>query len=83
MTHQVYIDQVLEPIVKPWLERGDNFVLEEDNDSGHGTSARNIVCTWKEQNGLESYFNCARSPDLSIIESTWQAPKQHLRKYPH
>ncbi len=36
MTHKVYIDSILDPVVKPWLERGDDFVLEEDGDSGHG-----------------------------------------------
>ena len=40
MTHQVYIDAILDPVVKPWLERGDDFVLEEDGDSGHGTGKR-------------------------------------------
>jgi hypothetical protein len=51
MSHQVYRDQILEPIVKPWLERGDKFVLEEDNDSGHGggdSKKGNIVKTWKK-----------------------------------
>ncbi|KAF2029788.1 hypothetical protein EK21DRAFT_89559 [Setomelanomma holmii] len=36
MTQRAYIDQFLEPVVKPWLERGDDFVLEEDGNSGHG-----------------------------------------------
>ena len=36
MTQKAYINQILEPIVKPWINRGDDFVLEEDNDSGHG-----------------------------------------------
>ena len=40
MTHQVYIDAILDPVVKPWLDRGDDFVLEEDGDSGHGTGKR-------------------------------------------
>lgn len=83
ITHRVYIDSILEPVVKPWLEHGPHFVLEEDGDSGHGTSAKNIVRTWKEQHQLESYFNCASSPDLSIIENGWQVPKQYVRKYPH
>lgn len=39
-----------------------NFVLEEDGDSRHGTGKSNIVRTWKEQNGLEAYFNCHDSP---------------------
>jgi hypothetical protein len=34
MSQQVYISQILEPIVKPWIDRGDKFVLEEDGDSG-------------------------------------------------
>lgn len=69
MTQQVYIDQILEPVVKPWIESGQHFVLEEDGDSGHGPGKSNIVRTWKEQHGLKHYFNCASSPDLSPIEN--------------
>ena len=48
MTHQVYIDSVLEAAIKPWLDQSDDFVLEEDGDSGHGTGkTRNIVKKWK------------------------------------
>ena len=44
MTHQVYIDSILEPVVKPWPDRDDDFVLEEDGDSGHSTGrTRNAV----------------------------------------
>jgi hypothetical protein len=52
MSLVVYRDQTLEPIVKPWLQRGDDFVLEEDNDSGHGggpSKRGNIVQTWKKR----------------------------------
>jgi hypothetical protein len=84
MTQQVYIEQILDPIVKPWIEAGHDFALEEDGDSGHGPARNgNIVRKWKQQCGLESYFNCASSPDLAPIENCWQPPKQHLRKYPH
>jgi len=38
MNHKTYKDQILEPIVLPWLERGDDFVLKEDGDSSHGYS---------------------------------------------
>ena len=83
MSLQVYRDSILQPIVKPWLEKGEELVLEEDGDSGHGTGKSNIVRTWKKQNNLTSYFNCSNSPDLSPIENCWQLRKQHLRKYPH
>lgn len=42
-----------------------------------------FICTWKEKNGLEHYFNCAHSPDLATIENCWQIPKAYTRKYPH
>ncbi len=32
MNQQVYIDQILEPIVKPWIKAHQDFVLEEDGD---------------------------------------------------
>jgi hypothetical protein len=81
---KVYRDQILEPIVKPWLERGDSFILEEDNDSGHGGgSSSNMVATWKRKHSLDSYFNCSNSPDLAPIENCWQPPKQYLKRFPH
>ena len=43
LTLQVYRDCILEPVVKSWLQVGYDFILEEDNDSGHGTGQNNIV----------------------------------------
>ena len=85
MSLQVYINQILEPVVKPLLLEKQDFVLEEDSDSGYGKAKnRNIVRQWKEEeNNLEYFFNCASSPDLSLIENCWQPPKQHLKKFPH
>ena len=83
MSQRVYIDQILGPVVKPWIEAHHDFVLEEDGDSGHGPGKSNIVRTWKQENNLEYYFNCHSSPDLSPIENCWQPVKQHLHKYPH
>ena len=83
MSQKAYIDQIFEPVVKPWLDNGQNFVLEEHGDSGHGPGKSNVVRTWKEKNRLEHYFNRASSPDLSPIENCWQPVKQELYKYPH
>lgn len=47
MSQQCYIDQILEPIVKPWIEAKQVFVLEKDGDSGHKPGKSNIVRTWK------------------------------------
>jgi hypothetical protein len=82
---KVYRDSILEPVVKPWLKRTrDPFILEEDNDSGHGGgSNNNIVAIWKRRNNLNHFFNCPNSPDLAPIENCWQVMKQHLKKFPH
>jgi hypothetical protein len=36
------IHQILEPVVRPWLDAGEQFVLEEGGDSGHGTSPHGL-----------------------------------------
>jgi len=43
LTLKVYLEQILKPIVKPWIDSHPRFVLEEDGDSGHGTGSKNIV----------------------------------------
>lgn len=86
LSHRVYIDQILEPIVLPWLEHGDDFVLEEDGDSGHGynpTGSANIVTKWKEEHRLKTYKNCPDTPEFSPVENAWHWPKKRLREVPH
>lgn len=39
MTYAVYLDILREHVV-PWVQRGDNFVLEEDRDTSHGISKK-------------------------------------------
>lgn len=48
-------------MVKPWLKAGENFVLEEDGNSGHGSGIINIVRDWKAEHRLKYYFNCPYS----------------------
>lgn len=83
MSHEVYLDSVLKPVVLSWKLAGHDFVLEEGGDSGHGTSKHNPVRVFKERNGIECYFNCALSPDLSPIENGWFPVKNQVRKAPH
>lgn len=87
LSYKAYIEQILEPVVRPWLERGDDFVLEEDGDSGCGGGPKarknNPVAKWKRDIGLKTYFNCHDSPDLTPIENCWSAPKAYVQKRPH
>ncbi len=84
MSLQVCIDQILKPVVKPWLLEKQDFVLEEDGDSWYDKAKNcNIVTNWEEENNIEYFFNCASFPDFSPIENCRQPLKQHLKKYPH
>ena len=88
MTAQFYVNNILEPVIKPWIQNHSHFILEEDRDSGHGiaktsTPATKLVKTWKQENNLTSYFNYSGSPDLAPIENAWQPTKQYIRKFPH
>jgi hypothetical protein len=84
MTHQIYINFILELVVKSWLKRENDFVLEKNDDSGHDTNkTRNAIKKWKENHELKHYFNCASSSDLASIENCWQSTKQHIHKFSH
>ncbi|KZL63819.1 hmg box protein, partial [Colletotrichum incanum] len=81
MSQQVYLDQILKLVVGSWIDNGEQFVLEEDGDSGHRPGGKNIVKVWKEERGFKRYFNTPGSPDLSIIENCWKVPKAHIANY--
>jgi len=36
MFGQAYVDSILELVIKKWLDKGNNFVLEKDSDGGYG-----------------------------------------------
>ena len=79
MSQKSYIEQILEPIVLPWLEAGEDFILEEDDDSGHGAADNNSRARrWKKEKHLNYYINASKSPDLSVVENAFQPLKQEL-----
>ena len=86
MSAKVYRDAILEPEVRLWLERGDDFILEEDNDSGHGgkASKKNEAWIWKQQHGVKCFNNCPQSPDIAYpIKQCWQPLKARFNRRPY
>jgi hypothetical protein len=82
MSQKVYRDVILEGLVQSWLTRGDQFILEEDGDSGHGPGKKNnIVKQWKTAHGLKHFFNTPGSPDLSPFKPCWRIVKAHVAKF--
>ncbi|KAG8664632.1 uncharacterized protein FPOAC1_013412 [Fusarium poae] len=55
MTQKVYEEQILEKHIRPLLNEGRTFILEEDGASGHGPGPKNRVRRWKEKHGLMYY----------------------------
>ena len=79
LSQHAYINNVLDPVVKKWLLRGDKFVLKEDGASGHNPHTNgNIVKMWRERHGLVPFTDTPRSPDLSPMENAWRAPKAYI-----
>ncbi|KAL7940339.1 hypothetical protein V8C42DRAFT_356317 [Trichoderma barbatum] len=51
MTAAYYRDHILQKVVKPWLDQGMTFILEEDRDSSH--RAR-VTVDYKKKNGIRN-----------------------------
>lgn len=70
MSLQMYINQILELVVKSQLMEKQDFVLEEDGDNEYGKAKNcNIVRQQKEENNLKYFFNYASFLDLSPIKN--------------
>lgn len=81
MNQQEYIDLILTAIVRPMLQNGEVFLLEEEHDETHGPKDNgNQVRKWKEQNGLNYYINAPKSPDLIVIDDAFRSLSQFLSK---
>lgn len=80
MSQQTYIDTVYEPVVKPLLQAGEDFIVEEDRDAVYGIEGNknNPLRQWRDANRLGAYMNPAKSPDLTVIEDCLQSLRQKL-----
>jgi hypothetical protein len=68
-----------EPFMAVWIDRGEECMLEEDNDSGHSPGKKmSAVKSWKPKKDLKYYFNPPSSPDMSLIESVPRILKQRM-----
>ena len=77
MSGEVYIKQTVEPAVEPQVDRGDDFVIEEDRDSRHGSAAKGSkLWIWKEKKWLrETLRRTTSCPDEAPIERGCQFPE--------
>ena len=83
MNIKVYKERILKKVMEGWINKGDKFILEEDQDSGYDVGQQHDLRIYKEQIGLEYFFNASGSPDLALIENIWRAQKQNINNEDH
>lgn len=76
LTAQGYIDQVLRPVVLPFMQGRDGFQLRQDNAGPH---AARITQQSLETSGVEVLRWPAMYPDLAPIEHLWDELGRRLQ----
>ena len=76
LTAQGYINQVLRPVVLPFMQERDDFQLQQDNARPH--SAR-VTQQFLRTSGVEVMDWPAMSPDLAPIEHIWDELGRRLQ----
>lgn len=77
LNSQRYCDEIVVPVVVPFLRQGNARILQQDNARPH--TARHTQTTL-QQNNIVTLDWPARSPDLSPIEHVWDILGRHLRQ---
>ncbi|KAJ4431188.1 hypothetical protein ANN_19785 [Periplaneta americana] len=73
-----YVDQVIWPVVIPFMNTIPNGVFQQDNARPHTAVITRVAL----QHVLNMHWP-ARSPDLSAIEHMWNAMGQHIHAHAH
>ncbi|KAK5731804.1 hypothetical protein LTR17_011016 [Elasticomyces elasticus] len=78
MSGKVYVE-LLRKCLKPLLDDGEDFTLEEDRDGAYKSKE---AVEYKKEIGPKTYLNGTASPDLSVIENpVARSSKAYFRKH--
>ncbi len=85
MTNKYYTEKILSELLKVIEEAKEaerRAILQEDNDSSHGTKGKcdNLAKSFKKQHDIELLKHSAQSPDLNSHKGIWNILKQRVRR---
>jgi transposase len=76
LTAQRYVDQVLQPIILPFLTAHPGTILQQDNARPH---SERLTQNFLAANNVQTLPWPALSPDMNPIEHVWDYMKQKIR----
>ena len=76
---QRYRDEILAPVVIPYLNANPNAIFQQDNARPHTAQ---LTTQYLQTNNVDVMEWPSKSPDLSPIEQVWDLLERRLRQRP-
>lgn len=77
---EMYVEEMLDPIVRPYFEQHENMIYQHD---GAGPHRSNLAKDFLAEHNIQVLQWPAYSPDLNLIENLWNILKEEIGPLNH